>query len=184
MFFFHLPATALQMGRGQPPLTLLSPFIAHLPRCSNIVAFREHSDEAQLRRAAEAEGVEYDLAHVVWTIVRCGREHRQERSSRSSRMTRVGREELGHRRGSRSVPAHAVPARPAPRRRETARDALEEPLLSSFLHACVLSHATLEDTLAFVLAKRLARCARHARGAPPLVAPLPRCRCPLHRARI
>lgn len=81
--------------------------------CSNIVAFREHSDEAQLRRAAEAEGVTYDLAHVVWTIVR----------------------------------------------RETARDALDEPLLSSFLHACILSHATLEDTLAFVLSKRLARCA-------------------------
>ena len=51
-------------------------------------------------------------------------------------------------------------ARPAPRRlrrgrREAARDAREEPLLSSFLYAALLSHDTFERSLAFVLANRL-----------------------------
>ncbi len=41
-------------------------------------------------------------------------------------------------------------------RREAARDAAAEPMLSSFLHACILSHSSFEDALAFVLSKRLA----------------------------
>ena len=41
-------------------------------------------------------------------------------------------------------------------RREAARDAAAEPMLSSFLHACILSHNTFADALAFVLSKRLA----------------------------
>ncbi|PRW44585.1 serine O-acetyltransferase [Chlorella sorokiniana] len=41
-------------------------------------------------------------------------------------------------------------------RREAARDAAAEPLLSSFLHACILSHGSFEEALAFVLSKRLA----------------------------
>lgn len=41
-------------------------------------------------------------------------------------------------------------------RREAERDALEEPLLSSFLYASILSHTTWERALAFVLANRLA----------------------------
>lgn len=42
------------------------------------------------------------------------------------------------------------------RRREAARDAAAEPILSSMLHACILSHDSFEEALAFVLAKRLA----------------------------
>lgn len=41
-------------------------------------------------------------------------------------------------------------------RREAARDAAAEPILSSMLHACILSHDSFEEALAFVLAKRLA----------------------------
>lgn len=41
-------------------------------------------------------------------------------------------------------------------RQETQRDANEEPLLSSFLYASILSHDTFERSLAFVLANRLA----------------------------
>lgn len=41
-------------------------------------------------------------------------------------------------------------------RREAARDAASEPILSSMLHACILSHDSFEQALAFVLAKRLA----------------------------
>ncbi|PSC74834.1 serine acetyltransferase [Micractinium conductrix] len=41
-------------------------------------------------------------------------------------------------------------------RREARRDAAAEPLLSSQLHACVLSHDTFSHSLAFLLAKRLA----------------------------
>ena len=40
-------------------------------------------------------------------------------------------------------------------RKEAARDAQEEPLLSSFLYAALLSHDTFERSLAFVLANRL-----------------------------
>jgi hypothetical protein len=41
-------------------------------------------------------------------------------------------------------------------RREARQDAAREPLLSSFLHASILSHDCLERSLAFVLAHRLA----------------------------
>ncbi|KAL4452257.1 hypothetical protein ABPG75_007919 [Micractinium tetrahymenae] len=41
-------------------------------------------------------------------------------------------------------------------RREAVRDAVAEPVLSSALHACILSHDSFEQALAFVLAKRLA----------------------------
>lgn len=43
-----------------------------------------------------------------------------------------------------------------PHRSETQHDAAEEPLLSSFLYASILSHDTFERSLAFVLANRLA----------------------------
>ena len=49
------------------------------------------------------------------------------------------------------TPFGAVPCR----RKEAARDAREEPLLSSFLYAALLSHDTFERSLAFVLANRL-----------------------------
>ena len=39
---------------------------------------------------------------------------------------------------------------------EASRDAADEPLLSSFLYASILSHKSFENTLAFVLANRLA----------------------------
>lgn len=39
-----------------------------------------------------------------------------------------------------------------------------EPLLSSFLHACILSHACFADALALVLAKRLASPCLLVRG--------------------
>ena len=41
-------------------------------------------------------------------------------------------------------------------RREAERDAKAEPLLSSFLYASILSHATFARSLAFVLSNRLA----------------------------
>lgn len=41
-------------------------------------------------------------------------------------------------------------------RRQTELDAAQEPLLSSFLHASILSHDSFERSLAFVLAHRLA----------------------------
>lgn len=40
-------------------------------------------------------------------------------------------------------------------RKEAARDAGKEPLLSSFLYASILSHDHFQDCLAFVLANRL-----------------------------
>ena len=43
-----------------------------------------------------------------------------------------------------------------PHSREAERDARDEPLLSSFLYASILSHATFARALAFVLANRLA----------------------------
>lgn len=76
------------------------------------MAFREHSEEAQIRRAAEREGAPLaaNRNELVWLVLR----------------------------------------------REAARDAATEPLLSSFLHACILSHDSFEQSLAFVLSKRLA----------------------------
>ena len=41
------------------------------------------------------------------------------------------------------------------RRKEAARDARREPLLSSFMYASILSYDNFQDCLAFVLANRL-----------------------------
>ena len=41
-------------------------------------------------------------------------------------------------------------------RAEAQRDADEEPLLRSFLHASILGHGTFEASLSFILANRLA----------------------------
>lgn len=41
-------------------------------------------------------------------------------------------------------------------RQETLREADREPLLSSFLHATILEHGSFQESLAFVLANRLA----------------------------
>lgn len=38
----------------------------------NIVAFREHLEEASLRRAAQRRGKTADIAALVWLIIRCG----------------------------------------------------------------------------------------------------------------
>lgn len=40
-------------------------------------------------------------------------------------------------------------------RKEAARDAADEPMLSSFLYSSILAHSTFEYSLAFVLANRL-----------------------------
>ena len=45
---------------------------------------------------------------------------------------------------------------PPPCRREAKAEAAQEPLLSSFYHASILSHASFARSLAFVLANRLA----------------------------
>lgn len=41
-------------------------------------------------------------------------------------------------------------------RKEAQQEAEDEPLLSSFLHAAVLEHDSFQQSLAFVLANRLA----------------------------
>ena len=40
-------------------------------------------------------------------------------------------------------------------RKEATKDAAEEPVLSSFLYASILSHMTFGQSLAFILANRL-----------------------------
>ena len=54
------------------------------------------------------------------------------------------------------LPTTTPPPHPFPHSREAERDARDEPLLSSFLYASILSHATFARALAFVLANRLA----------------------------